>query len=150
MQTSIELIPANTASPSREGGREAEAHVLVCVGGDATDPELIRQGWVLAQRLGAKFTLLHAFSLGEGEQHRRMIARDRAYARALQAPLVELPAYSPADGIVEYARTRGVTHLVLSDGGGAPWYSTRQMALPEQLARRLDGVDLYVVLDLPK
>jgi K+-sensing histidine kinase KdpD len=119
-------------------------HVLVCIRGDADDLELMRRGRALAGWLQGRLTVLHPFCLGRGEDQRQALAQDRAYARSPQAPLVELPAYSPEDGIVEYSRTRSVTHLVLPAGEGPAWYAAWRDSLPERLARRLSGVDLYV------
>jgi len=123
----------------------AQSHVLACVAGNAADLEVIRRGRTLADHLGARITVLHAFALGDEQSRRRWLKRDRTYARALEAPLVEVPAYSPLDGIVEYARSRHVTHLVLSATMDSRWYAARRDDLVAQLAGRLQGVDLYVV-----
>jgi K+-sensing histidine kinase KdpD len=109
-------------------------HVLVCINGTQLDSELMRQGRVLADLLSGRLTVLYAFRPGgDGRQH-ALLVQERAYARSLDAQLVELPAFSEEDGIAEYARARGVTHVVLSD-------ATSRATLVD----RLDGLDWYFV-----
>jgi len=137
------LCEASTNPPGSES--RAASHVLACIAGQAADLEVIRRGRTLADHLGARITVLHAFALGNQQQRRRWLKRDRTFAHALKAPLVEVPAYSPLDGIVEYAQSRHVTHLVLSAVMDSRWHAAKRDDLVAQLAGRLRGVDLYVV-----
>src|ERR1700694_5467528 len=110
--------PATAGSaPSQADGR----HVLVCLRGEEIDLELMRQGLVLASLTGARLTMLFAFRPGVDGERRAVLVRDRAQAREMGAQLVELPSFSATDGIVEYARNRGVTHIVLSQSGSSSW-----------------------------
>jgi K+-sensing histidine kinase KdpD len=139
---------ANCASRVTSGsGPQGRAHVLACVAGQAADLEVIRRGRALADRLGARITVLHAFALGEEQQQRRWLIQDRALAATLGAPLVEIPAYSALDGIVEYAQTRQVTHVVLGGGIESSWYTARRDDLAERLWSRLGVLNMYVVRD---
>jgi two-component system sensor histidine kinase KdpD len=126
-------------------GAQEGAHVLACAAGQAADLEVIRRGRALADRLGARITVLHAFALGEDQQRRRWLVQDRALARTLGAPLVEIPAYSALDGIVEYAQTRQVTHVVLGGGSESSWYTARPSDLAERLCSRFGALNVYVV-----
>lgn len=124
---------------------ERNPHVLVCVFGETIDCELIHQGRALADLMRGRLTVLYPFTVGADDRNRSELQRDRMTARAASAQLIELPAYSHLDGIVEYANTRGITHLVLSDRPSGSWHGPRSDSLPERLVERLDAVDLYLL-----
>src|SRR5438105_3832832 len=77
-------------------------HVLVCVTAADGDPLLVRSGRTLAERLGGRLSVLYAFVPGDAPRPRGTLAAIRALARACGAPLIEVPAYSAADGIAEF------------------------------------------------
>jgi K+-sensing histidine kinase KdpD len=118
-------------------------HVLVSVTDGPNDLELIRHGRLLADLLRSRLTVLYAFRLGVEERERAALARDRRYARSIGAPLVELPVYSVATGIAEFAQTRGVTHVVINDV--RPAVRTGLAPLTAALTKHLDAIDFYVV-----
>ncbi len=119
-------------------------HLLICLQGDVDDPDLVRSGLSLAQRLPARVTVVFAFSPGSACVSRRLLDHCRTVAAAGGAVLVELPAYSPVSGIVEFARARGVTHVVVGDRPRGTWPRRYRASLAQQLEARLDRVDLYV------
>ena len=143
----VEVLLAGADEAAPDAAQERSPHVLVCIGGQAIDRELIRQGRVLAELMHCRLTVLYPFRLGGDERDRAELAQDRAYAHEAGAQLVELPAYSSVDGIVEFASARDVTHLVLSDRPTAPWYGGRAESLPERLVKRLGQVDLYLLTE---
>ena len=140
----IAFDAAPVAAP-RVARSEGGGHVLVCVRGERDDCELVRRGRALACDLDARMTVLQAFALGNQAHRRGRLSEVRRLARALEAPLVELPVFSPVDGIVEFAQRRQVTHLVLSEGSGAHREAGRPWDLAAQLGNWLQGVDLFVV-----
>ena len=124
-------------APSTEGNEPS--HVLTCINGRETDSELIRLGGVLAALLSGRLTVLHAFTPGSTVSRERM-TEDRKFARSLGAQLVELPAFSVSAGIVDFARTRGITHLLLEE----PEEAERQHGNGATL-RALDEIEIYLV-----
>ncbi len=130
----IESLPAVAERPVDERGFRA-SHVLVCVAAEQGDCDLIRQGRVLAGLVDGRLTVLYAFRVGAERRQRDALRADRSCAHAVGAQLVELPAYSAADGIAEYARARAVTHIVL-----------REAQASEALLDRLRDVDWCFVL----
>jgi K+-sensing histidine kinase KdpD len=143
----VEVLLAEPDEAESAAAPDRCPHVLVCIGGQAIDRELIRQGRVLADLMHGRLTVLYPFRLGVEERDRTELARDRVYAREAGAQLVELPAYSSVDGIVEFASARDVTHLVLSDRTSATWYGARPDSMPERLVERLGPVDLYLLTE---
>ncbi|HZQ37978.1 MAG TPA: hypothetical protein VFD32_18765 [Dehalococcoidia bacterium] len=120
------------------------AHVLVCVAGGRDDLLLMRQGWSWASRLGAALTVLHVLQTESAGHHDEMIAADRAFAAALGAPLIELPAYSVPDGIAEFAAERAVSHIVLSEPPGAQRWPVSRPPLSQALAMRLHDIEILI------
>jgi len=134
---------AEPEAPSPTGG--AENHVLVCVAGGQDDLRLIRHGALLGERLRARLTVLYVLATASGPRPVEVLHADREFARSVLAPLVEVPAASVLDGIAVYASERDVTHIVLSDARRTPWYAAWQGSLVDDLAGRLEGVEIYVL-----
>ncbi len=122
-------------------------HVLVCVSGAHDDLRLIWHGAQFAQRLHATLTVLYVCSPPAAERPRETLSADRQFARSVGAALVELPAISVAAGIGEYAKERGVTHVVLSDERRTPWYVAWHGSLVKALAGLLSDVEIFVLGD---
>jgi K+-sensing histidine kinase KdpD len=115
-------------------------YVLAWIDGDSADLAVIERGRSLAAALGGRLTVLYVFSPGHRASN-TTLGRARSLALASGAPLVEVPAYTALDGLVEFAAQRGATHLVLS----CPERVLREGSFVEALADRLDRVDLYVL-----
>jgi two-component system, OmpR family, sensor histidine kinase KdpD len=129
------------------GAPPRPSHVLVCISGATSDLRLMRQGWLLAGRLHARTTVLYVLSAAGEARPVEALTGVRLFAESLSASLVELPAFSVVDGIVEYVAKRNVTHLVLSESHGARRSIFGRGSLLDELLQRLEGIDVYVLAD---
>jgi two-component system, OmpR family, sensor histidine kinase KdpD len=129
------------------GAPRRPLHVLVCISGATSDLRLMRQGWLLAGRLHARITVLYVLSAAGEARPVEALTGVRLFAESLGAPLVELPAFSVVDGIIEYATRRDVTQLVLSEPHGTGRSVFGRGSLLDALLQRLEGIDVYVLAD---
>ena len=132
----------------RSQRRLAGDRVLVAVGPDAQAEQLVRTGKRLGDALDAEWTVVYV----ETPRLLRLSAADRnrridvlRLAESLGAETVTLDGPSAAATLLEYARTRGATRLVV----GAPkrwgWRAWLRPSTATQLVRRARGFDVTVV-----
>ncbi|HEX4388806.1 MAG TPA: sensor histidine kinase KdpD [Steroidobacteraceae bacterium] len=139
---------ARALSLDRPQRRLAGDRVLVAVGPDAQAEQLVRTGKRLADALDAEWTVVYVetprlLRLSTADRNRRIdVLR---LAESLGAETVTLDGPSPAATLIEYARTRGATRLVV----GAPKrWGLRAWLRPStatQLVRGARGFDVTVV-----
>ncbi|MBO9355462.1 DUF4118 domain-containing protein [Bordetella petrii] len=89
--------------------------LMVCVRTGPTQDALLREGARLAQRLQADWIVVHVDELRRGRTHEeREDLRDLSEAaRALGAEFSNVPGENIADTLLEYARTRNVTKMII-------------------------------------
>ena len=128
----------------------ARERLLVGIGGRAGDDALVRQVARLARRLEAEWMVVYV-DVPE-RQHRPRPAQEAvlktlALAARLGADTATIPGAHVAQALVDYARERNASHLVLARvqqrlGRWLPW---RAASLPEQIAQLNPGLDVLVL-----
>ncbi len=99
--------------------------VLVVVGDDDDGDAAVRYGRQFAERLRAPWAAIH---IETGRSHRLAeAARDRIagslrLAQQLGGDAVTIPAADLAGGVIDYARSRNFTQVVIARPGPARWY----------------------------
>lgn len=144
------MVAADVSQPpaARPTPTSRPAHVLVCVSGGADDLRLMRHGGLLARRLRARLTVLYVLCPALGPRPVEALLAVRTFAAALNASVVEAPAYTVVDGISDYVAARQITQVVLSEPKRTPWFAAWRESLPAALTRRLPpAVDVYVLGD---
>jgi K+-sensing histidine kinase KdpD len=119
--------------------------VLACISGSADDLRLIRAGSALAERLDGRLTVLYVLAPDAGPRPVDTLHAARLFARSVQAALIEVPAGTVVDGIVQYALERAVKHIVVSQPRRAPRLAARRGSLVNAIAERLTDVEFYVL-----
>jgi two-component system sensor histidine kinase KdpD len=126
----------------------ARERLLVCIGPNAAAEQVVRAGKRLADALDAEWIVVFVetpalLRLPEDERNRRIdVLR---LAESLGADTVTLGGASVADEIVEYARTRNATRVVVGRTSRRGW---RKLFVPSPIAsllRRQTDTDVIVV-----
>jgi len=91
--------------------------VMVCMSSNEDAPRVIRTGSRIAGRLGAKWYAVYVETPQErpdriAAKSREALARNIQLAESLGATVVRVRADRPADGLIEFARREGVTHVI--------------------------------------
>jgi len=135
-------------------GRERASHssrVMVCL--SSASPRgatLVRKGSRLAGRLSTDWFVVFVETPQEApdridaEAQRHLMA-NTDLARELGAEVVRLRAPRPVDAILEFARSHGVSHIVVGRSHQATWRQLLRRPIPVRLVQEASGLDVHVV-----
>ena len=110
---------------------------------------LIRRAWRSAQRLGAELDMLWVRPPGRGlsDEQERSLKALRHLASVLGAQLLIEESDDVANAVVDVARRRGSTYVLLGRGRPARGLARLRTPLPQRLMELLPGVDVRIVAD---
>jgi len=148
------------ASALEYGGRErvsrpwlARDRFLVAVAPDEQGEALVRFGKRFADALDAEWTVVSVETpsmqrLGEAARDRRInVLR---LAESLGAETVTLDGPTPAAAILEYARVRNATRIVVGEARHRGLWAMLRQSTPEALLRGARGLDVSVIANRPQ
>lgn len=125
--------------------------ILVAIGPKPQDARLLRVGWRLAQRLNAHVEAVYigpaAGDAGISPQQEELVSAHRRLAKMLGVPFREVSGGKPAEVIAGAIEQGGYTNLVVGESTKTRWQEFWQGSVVNQLVRRLEGVDVYIVAD---
>jgi two-component system, OmpR family, sensor histidine kinase KdpD len=110
---------------------------------------LIRRAWRSAQRLGAQLDLLWVQppSRSLSEEQERSLRAMRELASLLGAHLLIEESDDVATAVVEVAKQRGTTYVLMGRSRPARGLARLRTPLPQRLMELLPGVDVRIVAD---
>ncbi|MGA9772241.1 MAG: universal stress protein [Blastocatellia bacterium] len=113
---------------SREGLDPAPIpeKVMVCISSSHTAKRLLRAGARIAGRLGAVWYAVYVETPRENPsrirtENARQLEDNFAMAEELGATLVKLKARRAADGLTEFARREGISHVIFGQSARSRW-----------------------------
>src|SRR5262245_40653833 len=100
--------------------------VMVCMSSSADAPRVIRAGARIAGRLGARWYAVYVETPREAPgrinaHDRDALQRNIALAEQLGATVVRVKADRPGDGLIEFAKREGITHVVFGQTARNRW-----------------------------
>jgi two-component system sensor histidine kinase KdpD len=127
----------------------ASEHILCCINEQASSAELVRRGRRLADSLKALLTVLYVegprhISLSEVEKDR--IADTFRLAQRLGAEPVTLPGRNIAEAILDYARKKNVTHILIGKSERPRWFELLYGSVVRDLMRGSGPISVTAVL----
>jgi two-component system, OmpR family, sensor histidine kinase KdpD len=110
---------------------------------------LVRRAWRSAQRLGAELDLLWVRRPGQrlAAEHEASLGALRSLASVLGVHLLIEESDALADTIARVAAERGTTYILIGRSREPRGLNRLRTPLPQQLMRRLPGVDVRIVAD---
>ena len=120
----------NTPAAKREGagtrGVSGPERVMVCMSSNPDAARLVRRAELMAAGLGSRLYAVYVETAKERPD--RITARDRetlagnmALAQSLGATVVRVTAARTVDGLIEFARREGITHVILGQTQRSRW-----------------------------
>lgn len=113
---------------SREGLDPAPIpeKVMVCISSNQTAKKLLRAGSRIAGRLGAIWYAVYVETPEENPsrinaKNAEQLAENLALAEELGATVVKLKAKRAADGLIEFARREGISHVIFGQSARSRW-----------------------------
>lgn len=127
----------------------ASEHVLCCINEHASAAELVRRARRFADYLKSPLTVLYVesvryFALGEVEKDR--VADTLRLGQRLGAETVTLPGRNIADTILEYARKKNVTHILIGKSERSRWFEMIHGSVVRELMRGSGAISVTAVL----
>jgi len=121
--------------------------LLVCVGPSPTSAKLIRTAKRMAAAFGAEWIAIAVETRGEGNvpvELRQKVADHLRLAERLGAETHILIGESVAPTVLEYARSRNVTKIVVGKTA-LPWWRRLFGTVVDQLLEQSGDIDIYVI-----
>jgi two-component system sensor histidine kinase KdpD len=100
--------------------------VMVCMSSNVEAPRVIRNGARIAGRLGARWYAVYVETPKEhpgriNPREQDALAKNIALVENLGATVVRVKAPRPADGLIEFARREGITHVIFGQSQRSRW-----------------------------
>jgi len=100
--------------------------VMVCVSSNLTAKKLLRAGSRIAGRLGSEWVAAYVETPQETASRIKperagQLAENLALAEELGATIVKLKAKNAADGLIDFARREGITHVIFGQSARSRW-----------------------------
>jgi two-component system sensor histidine kinase KdpD len=124
----------------------AGEHVLVCVNEHPSSAGLVRRGRRLADSLKANLTALHvegARPLPEADKDH--VAETLRLAQRLGAETVTLPGRAVAATILDFARRRNVTHILIGKSERSRWFELLHGSVVRDLMQDSGAIGITAV-----
>jgi two-component system sensor histidine kinase KdpD len=120
LRTVAEQLSVKSAQYREREGLEPASipeKVMVCMSSSLTAPKMIRTGARIAGRIGALWYAVYIETPKESakrirSEDARQLANNIALAEQLGAKVVKLKSDFPADGLINFARREGITHVI--------------------------------------
>jgi two-component system, OmpR family, sensor histidine kinase KdpD len=122
--------------------------LLVCVSPSPTSARVIRAARRMAAALQADWVAVFVetpASEALSETARTNLMRHMRLAEQLGAETVTLSGQNVAEEIVKYARSRGVTRIVVGKAGGSGWRDLLRHSLVHDLVRSSGDIELHII-----
>jgi two-component system sensor histidine kinase KdpD len=127
-----------------------EERVVVCVKPGEVAAKLVRRGYRLAKRLQGELWVLHVHTPGHSLHRSNELRHALDLARDLGAHVDEVDADSIAGAILEYAREKRATFILLGQSKRSRLDEVIRGSMVARLMRDADYVDLLIVADPSK
>jgi two-component system, OmpR family, sensor histidine kinase KdpD len=133
---------------SVRGAWAARERLLVAVGPDSQAESLVRAGKRAADRLDAEWLVVYVetpdlLRLSEHERNRRISVL--RLATSLGAEAITLGGSSASQELLEYARTRNVSRILVGSSNRPRWRRLFRSSVTEQLLESSRDIDVMVI-----
>jgi two-component system sensor histidine kinase KdpD len=126
----------------------ATERILVCIGPGSLGNRLVRNGRILASQLDAEWFAVYVETPGiiplSSAQQDRLAATLRL-AERLGAKVLKLQGHSIVTAVTEYANAHNITKVVVGKSQHSRWLQLLRGSVVDQLIRRSENIDVYVV-----
>ncbi|MBI4850828.1 MAG: sensor histidine kinase KdpD [Acidobacteria bacterium] len=129
LRTVAEQLSVKSAQYREREGLEPASipeKVMVCMSSSITAPKMIRTGARIAGRIGARWYAVYIETPREDvrrirAEDSRQLANNIALAEQLGATIIKLKAEFPADGLINFAKREGITHVIFGQTARSRW-----------------------------
>lgn len=143
----------HTDVESARRGREAvqpwatNERLMVCLGESSSTARVIRTAKRLAQALDAPWLAVSVDLTGapSGSLSRQQMAQHFRLAEQLGAETMTLPGQSVSETLLEYARSRNVTKILIGNTKQSWWRKWISGSVVDEIMAKSAGIDVFVI-----
>ena len=148
--TATETTPSPNLERPGTRGLSGPERVMVCMSSSPDAPRLVRRGELMAAGLGARLYAVYVETAKERPDRitpraRETLARNMALAQSLGATVVRVTAARTVDGLIEFARREGVTHVILGQTQRSRWDIIVRGSVLERFLREVPDASVQVL-----
>lgn len=150
LRRTADRLSRRACQTGSEPASRAGEHILVCLSSAPSNARVIRAAARMAEAFRSSFTALFVETTGTRELKGDSLKRLRGnlrLAEQLGARIATVYGDDPAVQIAEYAKTGGVTKIVLGRTNRRGAHFLRSKTLVDQLANLAGDIDIYVIPD---
>ena len=120
---------------------------LISIGPSTRAISLIRAGKRIASAIGVEWTVAYveAPSYMYKKEDRNKIAEMMRFAEKLGAETVTLSGQDVADTLIDYARSKNISKIIIGKPGRPKWHEFIFGSVINRLARKCGEIDLYLL-----
>jgi two-component system sensor histidine kinase KdpD len=136
-----------------EGVRPVNERLLVCVGPSPFSGRLVRATRRMARGLKAPWIAVHIETPADSrlaDKEREQLSQTLNLVEQLGGETATLSGHSLADELIQYARSRNVTKIIVGKPSRPRWKEWLQGSLVYELTRKCGDIDLYVISGDPE
>ena len=121
--------------------------ILVCISSSPRTVRLIRAGKRIASGLGVEWIVAYVEAISHipNGRGRADIAEMMRLAEKLGAETVTLSGLNIAETLIEYARSRNITKMIIGKPSRPKWHELIFGSVINELARKCGEIDLYLM-----
>jgi two-component system sensor histidine kinase KdpD len=124
--------------------------VMVCMSSNLEAPRVLRNGARIAGRLGARWYAVYVETPRErpariAPRDRDALAKNIALAESLGATVIRVKAPRPSDGLIEFARREGITHVIFGQSQRSRWETVLRGSVLDRFLREVPDAAVQVV-----
>jgi two-component system sensor histidine kinase KdpD len=119
--------------------------ILVCIGADATAARLVRAGHRIATGLRAEWIAAHVETpadLLRRDEERENVLDALRLAESLGAQAVSLSSEERAEAVLDFARDRNVTRILVGKPGRRPWWQPWRRSMLDSMLRESAEIEI--------
>ena len=148
--TKTENTPAANGEGASTRAVSGPERVMVCMSSNAEAPRLVRHGEIMAAGLGARLYAVYVETAKERPDRitprdRDTLSRNMALAESLGATVVRVKAARTVDGLIEFARREGITHVLLGQTQRSRWDILLHGSVLERFLREVPDASVEVL-----
>jgi len=131
----------------------ARERLLVCVGPSPFAARLVRAARRMAASLKAPWVAMHVETpqaANQSSADREQLSQTLRLVEQLGGETVTLSGYSVADELLNYARSRNVTRIIVGKPQQPRWKELLRGSLVYELTRKCGDIDVYVITGDPQ
>lgn len=124
--------------------------VMVCMSSNQTARPLLRAGSRIAGRLGATWYAVYVETPQENpsrirSEDARQLAENIQMAEELGATVVKVKSSRPADGLIDFAKREGITHVIFGQSSRTRWDILLRGSVLNRFLSEVKGAAVQVI-----